>query len=61
MTIKDLINERLEMGVSIQRLSNQCKISRPTLYKIKSGQQVDLQTTKRVCEFFKVDWKDFVE
>ena len=60
MKLKDLINERLESGVSISKLSKNCNVSRPTIYRVLNDGKVGLLATQRICNYFKVNFRDYI-
>lgn len=60
MKLKDLIYN--ELTISISKFADQVGISRPTIYNILNGtRKPSLPTVKRICKYFGVDWKDYVE
>lgn len=60
MKIKDLLQERL--GLTKTMFCKEAKISRPTIDAIlKDKQQPRLQTIKKICNYFNVDPKDYLD
>ena len=59
MDIKDLILDNLK--ISQRKFCKEIGISRQTIYKIINGRGTPtILTIKRICEYFDVDWKDYV-
>lgn len=62
MKIRDLILDRLE--VSVSKFCKEINITRPTIDNIlleKNRHNPSLLTIKKICKYFNVDWRDFVE
>lgn len=59
MKIKDLLQEKL--GLTKASFCRNVGISRPTIEKILNGKQPSLSTIKKICEYFGVDPKDYIE
>lgn len=55
--LKDLINERT---VTIRKLSGDIKVSPQTIQNILNGKNPSLLTIKKVCNYFKVDFHDYI-
>lgn len=55
--LKDLINERTE---TLAKLSKNIKLSPQTIQNILNGKQTSLLTIKKVCAYFKADYKDYI-
>lgn len=59
MKLKDLINERME---TLAKLSEKSGVSRQTLQNIlKDKGKPSLLTVKKLCVYFGVDYKKFLE
>lgn len=59
MKLKDLILDRIE--VSISQFSKDVGLSRRTIYDILQDRfQPRLLTIKKVCKYFKVDFRDYI-
>ena len=59
MELKDLIKNKL--NVSISQFSKEAKISRMTIYNILNDKfEPSLVTTKKICEYFGVDHRDYI-
>ena len=60
MKLADLIKDRLE--VSIRQMERETGISRSTISNIRDGKGTPyIHTIKKICKYFGVDWKDYVE
>lgn len=62
MKIKDLIMDRLEIPVS--RFCKEVGVSRATINAILNDKykfNLRLLTIKKICKYFNVDFKDYVE
>lgn len=62
MTIKDLILDRLEVPVS--QFCKECGVNRTTIDNIihdKGTSTPSLLTIKKICKYFDVEWRNFVE
>lgn len=62
MKLKDLILDR--SMVSMEELSQNIGISRQTIYNIidkKEKYKPSLLTIKKICKYFNVEWRDFVD
>ncbi|MGN0768145.1 MAG: helix-turn-helix transcriptional regulator [Christensenellales bacterium] len=55
--LKDLINERTE---PIRVLAKKIKVSPQTIANIMNGKQPSLLTVKKICAYFKADYKDYI-
>lgn len=58
MKLKTLIES---YNGSLRKLSRECGISRPTLYNILGDKEVSYTTLKKVCKFFNVDFKNYLD
>lgn len=56
MELIDLINSRTE---SLAAVAEKSGVSRQTLQNILNGKKPSLLTVKKICNYFKVDYKDF--
>lgn len=59
-TLKDLIyfgNDVLTIAQRAERIG----VHRATIHNILAGKQVSLLTVKKVCRYYGVDWRDYVE
>lgn len=59
MKLKDLLYERL--CLTKKGFCKKVNISRPTLDKIFKGEQPSLSTIKKICDFFGVDPKNYID
>lgn len=58
--LKDLINDNLE--VSVSQFCRKIGLSRQTIDNIMHDRhEPSLVTVKRICKYFGVDWRNFVE
>lgn len=58
MKLKDLINERVE---TLEQLSEKIGVTRQTLQNVLNGKNPSLLTVKKICAYFGVDYKDYLE
>lgn len=47
--------------VSISEISRGANISRQTIRKILRGEKVEFLSVKKICNYFSVDYKDYIE
>ena len=59
MKLRELIDKRLIE--TITSFTRKAGISRPTYYSIMRGERVSVTTARKVCHYFGVDWKDYVD
>lgn len=60
MKLKELILDRLE--VSVSQFCREIGLSRPTINNIIKGKhKPSLLTTKKICKYFGVEWKDYID
>lgn len=60
MKLKDLILDRLD--VSIVKLSEKTGVTRQTIANIlNEDHKPSLLTTKKICEYFKVNFREYIE
>lgn len=61
MKLKDLIEDRLM--ISLRRFAKEAGVSRPTISNILNGSRKNPSTltVKKICRYFNVDWKDYIE
>lgn len=60
MKLKDLILDRLE--VSVSQFCREIGLSRQTIDNIiKDRHTPSLPTTKKICKYFGVDFKEFID
>lgn len=57
MELKDLINSRTE---SLAAVAEKSGVTRQTLQNILNGKKPSLLTVKKICNYFKVDYKDYI-
>lgn len=57
--LKELINERLM--ISFRRFEKESGVSRQTIYNIMKGKTPSILTVKKICAYFKVDWRECIE
>lgn len=59
MKLKELITEKLEISVS--QFCKQAGVSRQTIdYILKGEHEPRLDTIKKICKYFKVDFHDYI-
>lgn len=59
MKVKDLLEKNL--GLTKTLFCKEAKISRPTIDKILKGEQASLPTIKKICKYFGVDPKNYLD
>lgn len=57
MKLEDLIKAST---LSIRKLAAEIGVTRPTLYNVLNGKGISLPTVKKICVYFKVDYKDYI-
>lgn len=57
MKLADLI---INAPVSISEIAKKADVSRPTVYKAMKGEKVTILSIKKLCAYFKVDFKDYL-
>lgn len=56
--LKDLINDNLM--ISLRQFAKESGVSRQTLYNIMNGFKPTVLTVKKICAYFKVDYKEYL-
>lgn len=59
MKLKDLIYERIETTVSA--FARDVGLSRQTVINVLDGKNASLLTVKKICKYFGVDFKEYLD